>query len=184
MRLRGAWVTGILALAACVGCSEGSKGFQQQPPPPSDASAPWVGCYTCNTLVTGIPPTPGHSVRFTNGLEVTASSDALTGHVAELMGDGGTYVCWLHADVTGPGQATLDGPPWVQACPIESPGPWLATVDYQNGTFALDAGALTADFAVGFPLPGAAPDGGPNLDGTGNQITTCTRLAAGACPWD
>jgi hypothetical protein len=116
---------------------------------------------------------------FANGLAITASGDALSARVAELMNDGGTYVCWLEASVTGEGRAKLDGP---SSCPVEAPD--LIGVQYEEGNFTLDGGDLTADLEVGFPLPGTAADGGAIHSGTGAQVSTCERLQSPVCPWD
>jgi hypothetical protein len=177
--------TCVLALGTCLGCSEPSNA-QLGVPPPSAEAAPWVACYTCQSSLTGIP-TPGGSsaASFTNGLRVTASGNTLTAQVAELMGDSGTYACWMKADVTGPGQSTLEtqAVPWV--CPVEAPD--LIRVQYMDGTFSLDAGTLVANLSVVFALPGTAADGGPVVTGAGRQVSTCKAFdadAAVACPWD
>lgn len=193
------WVATFLFVgAATVGlllaCSTSFVSYQI-PPPPSEAAAPWVGCYVCNTSISGIPvlyvPVDGGlvidgstSATFSDSLMVSASANTLTGVVTDLDAGGG---CELKATVVSRSTANLYAPssqPWI--CDILTNRELIA-VQYNGGTFTLDGDSLTGDLAVWFPLPWCygdlhCDDAGIADAGTGHQVSSCTRLEASTCP--
>jgi hypothetical protein len=191
VRLVGAVGLGVLALRTGLACSV-APSISASIPPPSEAAAPWVGCYTCETSLTGIPTLPWLdggviAASFTNGLSVSASGDTLSAWVADL--DSGGYVCWLRATVTSNDTASL-APPDAEplGCDIETNGE-LVFDQYTEGEFTLDDGGLSGKLSVWFPLPYCF-DGGPPCNdagvadgGIGSQVSSCTRLPVRTCPW-
>ncbi len=200
MGLRGSLrltFAGTVAVTLMLGCSIPSLP-NLSPPPPSEAAAPWVGCYVCDTSITGIPQLyfvdgglwgvdGSISATFTNGLSVSASADTLTGWISDL--DSGAE-CFLQATALGNGKATLytssKAAPFI--CDLQPNGE-LVAAEYSSGAFALDGGLLTGKLAVWFPLPWCGAGGPPCDDageadgGIGSQVSSCTRLDASTCPW-
>ncbi len=196
--LLGAGVAGGVAVGLGLACSAPYLPGLPQDPPPSDAAVAWVGCYTCNTSITGIPTLDAgpRTATIANGLSVYATGDTLIGRIADL--DSGDYVCLLEARLTGAASARLyDAYDAEPGCEIDLAGQPPVFFTYTDGTFALEGGVITGQLAVSFPPPVwcyVALDGGDTCDeagfadgGVGAQVSSCTYfgsdLGDATCPW-
>lgn len=153
------------AVALTIACSS-QPDLSLEPLTPSEAAAPWVGCYTCRSAVDIPFPDAGDAgpTMLSNGLAISAYGNLLRGTITDL--DSG-FGCLLSATVVGSGTATLyvpdasalHGVPGVPAgtlCDIET-SRGLVSADYTGGTFALAEGTLTAQLSASYLAPATLP---------------------------
>ena len=179
------------ATVLVIACSTSSAPAREvQPEPPSDAAAPWVGCYSCGTKVTAAYfASVGDSATISvddNALSIVVSGNALTGNVDQVVNDAGSRQCELQAAVTNAFQASLTTTPdAAAACPLESNDPaGLFQLVYRKGTLTLEAGALAAEMDLSLlvydPATAGLRDGG-----SGTQRSDCVRVqGTPPCSWE